>query len=87
MASLRRGDNNNSMAKHFSIEHPEMDRTTDKLFTSSVVDRDEKNLNRYILEGLVIEDNILINNNTQLNQRGEWGRITTRRLTVADNGA
>ena len=82
MAAVRRGDHSNSMAKHMVTEHPEEDRTSDKLFVASVVDRDEKNLCRYIKAGLFIEEGV---SNTQLNQRGEWGRVSTRRIAVKEN--
>ena len=82
---LKRGDTSNPMAKHFKINHPERDTSIDQLFKATIIDTRLSNLERYISEGICIEDSILDNKAPQLNSKGEWGRIQTKRLVVANN--
>ena len=88
MAALRRGDNTNAMAKHFMISHPTTPRDLyTQLFEVETVESRQSNLERYITEGITIEDSIKEAKVPQLNSKGEWGRVSTKRLTVADRTA
>ena len=84
MEAVRRGDHNNALSKHFLISHPDTN-TKDPdaiLFKVSVLSRRASNLERYIEEGILIEEALIEDKDEQLNSRGEWGRMSTRRLTV-----
>ena len=52
------------------------------LFKVTVLSRRASNLERYIEEGIFIEEALIEDKDEQLNSRGEWGRMSTRRLTV-----
>ena len=85
MDALRRGDKANAMAKHYLISHPTTIRDlSTQLFKVEIVDTNSSNLERYIAEGLAIEDTVKDAKVPQLNSKGEWGRVSTRRLTVVD---
>ena len=85
MDALRRGDKANAMAKHYLISHPTTIRDlSTQLFKVEIVDTNSSNLERYIAEGLAIEDAVKDAKVPQLNSKGEWGRVSTRRLTVVD---
>ena len=86
MDAVRRGDSSNAMSKHFQINHPDTN-TRDpcqQLFKVEILASKESNLDRYITEGIWIEDSIKEDKVPQLNSKGEWGRVNTRRLTVVD---
>ena len=87
MAALRRGDQSYAIAKHYHISHQNVNTrdTNVQLFKVEVLSRKESNLERFISEGIWIEDSIKEGIQEQLNSKGEWGRISTKRLTVQDN--
>ena len=85
MEAVRRGDSNNAISKHFLNDHPNSRTSGERLFKVEILDRMESNLDRYIAEGIHIEDAILGGEANQLNSKGEWGRVSTKRITVVDN--
>ena len=71
------------MARHYVVEHPEVDRATDPSpFTAKVVGRGaiKSNLERYITEAVLIKDANDKEDLKLLNSRGEWGRARLTRL-------
>ena len=42
------------------------------------------NLERFVDEGVWIEEGVLDGKGAELNSKGEWGRISTRRVGVLD---
>ena len=73
----------NAMARHYMVEHPEVDRATDPTpFTAKVVGRGaiKSNLERYITEAVLIKDANENEDLKLLNSRGEWGRARLTRL-------
>ena len=77
------GSASNGMAKHFKISHSDINTKTSQsvLFTTEIISRRTSNLERYIEEGILIEEAV-IENKDHLNSKGEWGRMSTKRLTV-----
>ena len=77
MAALRRGDQSYAIAKHYHISHQNVNTrdTNVQLFKVEVLSRKESNLERFISEGIWIEDSIKEGMKEQLNSKGEWGRI------------
>ena len=75
-----------AITKHFSLDHPEVDRNEERLFELRIIDKTRtSNLERYISEGIKIEEaNLARGGGKQLNSRGEWGRVSIKRLTVAE---
>ena len=71
------------MARHYVVEHPEVDRATDPSpLTAKVVGRGaiKSNLERYITEAVLIKDANENEDLKLLNSRGEWGRARLTRL-------
>ena len=74
MDAMRRGDLKYAMAKHYNLDHPLINiRTTgDQLFRGELLSQPTaSNMERYILEGLCIEDALMENSAPQINSRGE----------------
>ena len=85
MDALRRGDKSNAMAKHFLGQHPDTNRDLNtQLFKVEVIEARKSDLERYIAEGIHIEDAVKEDRIPQLNSKGEWGRVSTKRITVVD---
>ena len=70
------------MAKHIISSHPDIDRSQNgDLFKAKIEERCDLNLQRYITEATEIEWRV--NSGEQLlNSKGEWGRVSLKRLTV-----
>ena len=54
------------------------------LFFAKILGRRDSNLERFIEEGARIEEGVLEGHGAEMNIRGEWGRISIRRVGVLD---
>ena len=87
MEAVKGGDRSNPISKHFLIEHREV-RMVDggeALFSVKILGSRSVNMERYIQEGIWIEEAVNVNRVGHMNSKGEWGRVNTRRITVQDN--
>ena len=86
MNAVRRKDTKNAISKHFISQHQYVNTTTseEQLFKATILSRKDSNLERYISEGVWIEEAVKQAEVEQLNSRGEWGRVSTKRLTVVE---
>ena len=81
LAALNRRQRSNAMAKHHLAEHRN---SAPKFQSKPVRGPMTYNLDRFILEGLLIEQNCQNPEVFVLNQRGEWGGGGLVRLAVTD---
>ena len=86
MRALKGNNMTYAITKHFSLDHPEVDRNEERLFEMRIIDKTRtSNLERYISEGIKIEEaNLARGGGKQLNSKGEWGRVSIKRLTVTE---
>ena len=84
--ALQKGNKEYAMTKHFIEDHPQVNKEDEGLITLSIRDKTRtSNLDRYISEGYIIEDaSKTANRGKQVNSRGEWSRISMKRLTVSE---
>ena len=84
--ALQKGNKEYAMTKHFIEDHPQINKEDEGLITLSIRDRTRtSNLDRYISEGYIIEEaSKAANRGKQVNSRGEWSRISMKRLTVSE---
>ena len=87
MEAVKRGDRSNPISKHFLIEHREvrMVEGGEAMFSVKILGSRSVNMERYIEEGVWIEEAVKMNKVSQMNSKGEWGRVNTRRITVQDH--
>ena len=81
LAALNRRQRSNAMAKHHLAEHRN---SAPKFQSKPIRGPMTYNLDRFILEGLLIEQNCQNPEVLVLNQRGEWGGGGLVRLAATD---
>ena len=71
------------MSKHWTISHGEEDRASwERPFSMRILEAGfGSNLERYIQEAMAIKT-LAEGEGEALNSKGEWGRVSLRRLTV-----
>ena len=74
-------DPKNALAKHSSKFHPGLPSE----FSTSIIDRQKYNMQRYISESLYIEKSTKENNVIVLNSKSEWGRQELSRINITNN--
>ena len=62
-----------------------MEEGGEALFSVKILGSRSVNMERYIEEGVWIEEAVKMNKVSQMNSKGEWGRVNTRRITVQDH--
>ena len=80
MAEVRAKSQKNALAKHIRLAH---DNTEAEFVTKCIKGGITFNLNRFILEALVIEDAKSDQNLNLMNSRSEWGGRGLPRITVS----
>ena len=80
MGALRRGDCGNAVGKHFPNEYAGVDteEVVAPLFVVEILRGRASSMERYIEEG------VTEGKGAEMNSKGEWGRINTRRIGVLD---
>ena len=54
------------------------------MFEMEILGGRASNMERYIEEGVWIEEGVTEGRGAEMNSKGEWGRINTRRIGVLD---
>ena len=86
LRALQKGNKEYAMTKQFLEDQPQINKKDEGLITLSIRDRTRtSNFDRYIAEGYIIEEaSKATNRGKQVNSRGEWSRISMKRLTVSE---
>ena len=86
LRALQKSDKEYAMTKHFIEVHQQINEEDEGLITLSIKDRTRtSNLDRYLAEGYILEEESkATNRGQQVNSRGEWSRISMKRLTVSE---
>ena len=87
MEAVKRKCTQNAVSKHFLIKHSDvdMDEEGEALFQVKILGSKMVNMERFIEEGIWIEEGVMEGRVDQMNSKGEWGRVNTRRITVEDS--
>ena len=84
MAAFRKRDCRNAVGKHFHNHHAGLDvGGLAPAFDVEILGGWSSNMERYIGEGVWIEEGVT-GGGAEMNSKGEWGRINTRRIGVLD---
>ena len=85
LAAVRRGDTSYAMGKHYSLKHPDWDRTSAPfIFSILRTPRLVGNLQRYIAEALKIRKAVH-GPQEHLNSKGEWARVALKRQGIIED--
>ena len=85
LTAVRRGDTSYAMGKHYSLKHPDWDRTSAPFILSILrTPRLVGNLQRYIAEALKIREAVH-GPQEHLNSKGEWARVALKRQGIIED--
>ena len=79
--AVQRKQTDNALAKHMRLKHP----GEAPQFSTSILDKQRYNLQRYVSESLYIEKYTLTENIEVMNSKTEWGRQKLTRIAIVDN--
>ena len=83
LRAVQRGDQSSALTAHYFSKHPGLD-PEDRLLEVKILDTRALNMERGIMESLLINQMEENSNVQSANRRTEWARVGIRQLSIAD---